>query len=288
MKKLFRRIVIILIAVAILYAVNDRYGIVSYAVKQQKSTEQDSQEKFVKEVRQVMLEGKERVTLLYIGGLDDMQWFTEGAIKSAYSIDEASTSGDYDYLKFKISNVSAKIIGLGRFITVTYHFTYNESSSQTKTVDREIKKLFRKWKIEKLSDFQKVKKIHDYIIGNASYDNSLKNYSAYDNLVKKSSTCQGYMCLTYKMLTEAGIACRILSGTGNGQSHGWDIVKLNGKWYNLDCTWDDPVTWNGEELLLYDFFLKSDKDFKGHVRDPEYRTKGFIRSYPMSPVSWKD
>ncbi len=95
------------------------------------------------------------------------------------------------------------------------------------------------------------------------------------------------MSVAYKMFTEAGIPCRIITGTGNKDSHGWNIVKLDGKWYNIDCTWDDPVTLKGKNMVLYDYFLKSDEDFKGHERDEEFRNLEFYGEYIMGEVSYE-
>ena len=37
--------------------------------------------------------------------------------------------------------------------------------------------------------------------------------------------------------------------------HVWNLVYLNDKWLNLDVTWDDPVTSNGTDMLMYDYYL---------------------------------
>ena len=241
---------------------------------------------FIKKVRIAMLEGKEKTSLRYLGKVDNMNWFSEDAIDIVYSIDDTATSSDYDYLRYNTSSIYASIKGIGNIMNIDYDFEYNETESETEQVDTRISKLFRDWKIEELSDYKKIKKIHDYIINNASYDVSLENYSAYNNLIDQSSTCQGYMVLAYKMLTEAGIPCRIISGTGNGESHGWNIVQLKGIWYNLDCTWDDPLTSDGEAVLVYDYFLKSDQEFKDHIRDKEFRTKEFYKEYEIGEKSY--
>lgn len=235
MRKLLKTIFILLITSILFYFINDKYNLAEWIVEMNAAFQHDNPETFVNQVRTTMLEGKEHVVLTYVGKADDLEWFTEDVIDMVYAVDDKATSSDYDYLRYKTESIASHIVGLGNIMTVTYDFSYNESGSETVKVDEMIHSLLQKWEIEKLSDYQKVKKIHDYIINNASYDTSLKFYSAYDNLIKKSSTCQGYMSLAYKMLTEAGIPCRIISGTGAGESHGWNIVKLKDKWYNLAC-----------------------------------------------------
>lgn len=287
MKKLFKVLFIFLLTAILLYYTNEKYNLAEWVVEMGTAYQHDNPEYFISRVREAMLEGKERIVLTFVGKADDLDWFTKEAIAMAYEIDDKSTSSDFDYLKYNTESIATHIVGLGNILTITYDFTYNENPSETTEVDKKINSLFHKWKIEELSDYDKIKKIHDFIVQNASYDTSLKNYSAYDNLIVKSSTCQGYMSLAYKMLTEAGIPARIISGTGGGESHGWNIVRLNGKWYNLDCTWDDPITWNGEEVLLYDYFLKSEKEFGEHIRDEEYTTEKFYKKYKITEKSYK-
>lgn len=286
-KKFIKTVITIALLAILIYMLEDKYKVIEW-VYDLVATEKTREEDFINEIRQAMLQGEEELVIKYIGQFDSIDWFTEDAINLVYSIDDQKTSSDYDYLKYKVESIYAKVSGLGNILTVTYQFKYNETASETKKVDDKIKKLFDKWNIEKLSDYEKIKKIHDYIIENASYDTDMKNYSAYDNLFEKTSTCQGYMSLAYKMLTEAEIPCRVITGTGNGEAHGWNIVNLDGKWYNFDSTWDDPLTWNGEDILTYDFFLKADKDFPNHVRDEEFQTEEFYKEYVMSKENYKE
>ena len=49
-------------------------------------------------------------------------------------------------------------------------------------------------------------------------------------------------------------------GIGNGGGHAWNKVKVDGSWYNIDLTWDDPVS--SRPILSYDYFLVSDAVMK--------------------------
>ena len=85
-----------------------------------------------------------------------------------------------------------------------------------------------------------MKAIHDYVVKHVSYDTSYKAYTAYEALVNRSAVCQGYALLTYQLLKEAGIENHFVTGTGDGQPHAWNLVKIENKWYHLDTTFDDP------------------------------------------------
>jgi hypothetical protein len=287
MRTFIKVLFVFFILAVIFYTINDRYNIAAIIVQYDSANQADNEDTFIKQVRAAMLEGKDTIELKFIGQIDNMEWFTEDAIDAAYNIDDPLTSSDYDYLKYKANSIYAHIVAFGKVMKITYEFKYNETYDETSKVDSRIHSLFTEWNIGKLTDYEKIKKIHDFIIDNAAYDTDTEDYSAYDNLILKSSTCQGYMSAVYKMLTEAGIPCRIITGTGNKDSHGWNIVELNGKWYNMDCTWDDPLTADGKGLILYDYFLKSEKEFLGHNRDAEFTTTEFTKDYNMWDSSYE-
>lgn len=287
MKNLIKGLFWLSIGFIVLYTLNDKYHFRETFMNINVTEEDSNEEEFVATVREAMLNGEEALSLRYIGSVDNMEWFTEDVIDKVYRIEDTHDSGDFDYLRYKTNSIYAHIVGFGNSMTVSYEFTYNEEAEQTKQVDEIIAKLFEKWDMDSLIDFDKIKKIHDFIIHNASYDTQTRNYSAYDNLVGKSSTCQGYMSLAYKMFTEAGIPTRVITGTGNRDSHGWNIVYLGGKWYNIDCTWDDPITVDGKGTIIYDYFLKSEEDFTGHIRDEEFDTEEFHNLYPIAEKSFE-
>ena len=288
MRQFFKFLFSLIFLILILYTVNNRYHLTDWLFFTGYANQTGNEHIFVNDVRNAMLDGLTEIELRFVGKVENMEWFTEDAIDMVYEIDDKRTSSDYDYLRYKTNSIYAHIVGFGNVLTVTYEFEYNETAKETLQVDETIKKLFEKWELNNKTDYEKIKKIHDYIIQNASYDTDTENYSAYDNLINKRSTCQGYMSIAYKMFTEAGIPCRIITGTGNKDSHGWNIVQLDGKWYNVDCTWEDPLTSDGKSISTYDYFLKSDKDFKGHKRDDEFQNEDFNKNYVMSDVSYEE
>ncbi len=111
-----------------------------------------------------------------------------------------------------------------------------------------------------MSDMEKVLAIHDYIVAQCTYDLqanpddlSCTSFSMYGTVVKKKSVCQGYALTFLSAMKDLGIECNIVTG-GN---HAWNQVKINNKWYHIDCTWDDPQgSMNGS--VSHTYFLKSD------------------------------
>lgn len=87
------------------------------------------------------------------------------------------------------------------------------------------------------SDFEKALWFHDWLIYNACYDESLTYYSADSILLRGTGVCDGYSKAYQLLLREAGISTQRCTG-GN---HAWNYVKLDGEWYHIDPTWDDPT-----------------------------------------------
>lgn len=104
--------------------------------------------------------------------------------------------------------------------------------------------------------------IHDYIIDNCRYLMKKNDYlcsSAYGALVTKEAACEGYSKAAKLLLDRAGVESALLSGTSTGAdgsvgAHMWNAVKLNGEYYYLDCTWDDPVSDDGKDVKIYSYF----------------------------------
>lgn len=117
-----------------------------------------------------------------------------------------------------------------------------------------------------MSDYEKELAIHDYIVTTTSYDyDRLHNdtipdssYTAAGVLINKVAVCEGYSEATKLLLNLIGIECEIVTGfAGNNTAHAWNIVKIDGEWYMLDTTYDDPVSFNNGkriETLSYDYF----------------------------------
>jgi hypothetical protein len=218
------------------------------------------------------------------------------------AIDNKNTAKDADYLSLLINKyqqewlVSYTVItrnGVRKEVyspddkaTLTINVEYETTLAQERVVDNRVADILKDLKLKDASDYEKVKTIHDYIINLASYDTTYRKSSVYDILMDKTSVCEGYALAAYRLFIDAGLDCRIISGKGNKDAHAWNIVKVDGQWYNIDLTWDDPITNTGEQVLRYDYFLKSERDFTEHVRDGEFNTTEFINTYPIAGVSY--
>ena len=130
---------------------------------------------------------------------------------------------------------------------------------------------------EGMSVYDKLLFFHDSIVRGCTFSMD-DEYSStvYGALCGGFAQCEGY-AFTYKYLCDrAGIDCMTVTGTNSsGSTHAWNIVDLNGIWYNVDCTWDDPILdpVNTDFLRRY-YFLVPDSDILNisHFRNEEYFT----------------
>ena len=137
---------------------------------------------------------------------------------------------------------------------------------------------------EDMSERQKAIALHEWVSGNVVYDHTYSKSDVYDALVDRCSVCQGY-AETYQLLCIwAGLECQLLSG-GN---HAWNRVKVDGKWYCVDCTWDENIKTNPSGMSHANL-LKSDAymiEYTGHSYSGErYCTD---TSYDYADVFWDD
>ena len=116
--------------------------------------------------------------------------------------------------------------------------------------------------------------IHDYICKNTAYDESAPyNQSAYSVIVLHRSVCAGYSKAFQYLMNSAGLTCYYVPGTttdsnigGEDGAHAWNIVYLDGEYYNIDVLWDDSASETcGEDV--YPFFNLTDSAFLYHARD---------------------
>ena len=142
------------------------------------------------------------------------------------------------------------------------------------------------------NDYKKIMTIHDYIIDNVEYDSTyeaLGTYSLYGAFIGKTCVCEGYAKSLKYLANSINIECEIMQGTatnstGKTESHAWNCIKLDGNWYLMDSTWDDPIiVGNGYKVNVYKYkyFLKGSASFeKDHVLSYQFSDGGKKFKYP--------
>ena len=160
---------------------------------------------------------------------------------------------------------------------------YNESDIIR--LNKKIDEIKKEIITDGMSDQDKIKAFHNYVINNSVYDevrakqieNNSDEESQYNShkangpLLEGFALCSGYSDAMKIYLDQLNIPNYKISN----DKHIWNLVYIDGKWLHIDLTWDDPVTNNNGNLLLHSFFLiTTDELLKldnvSHEFNPEY------------------
>ena len=163
------------------------------------------------------------------------------------------------------------------------YFKY-DGSKQTildkkKKIDAQVNNILKTVIKKDMRSVDKVKAIHDYLVSTVAYDydNLKKNtipsdsYSIYGALIRKVAVCDGYSKSMQLLLNKVGVETLYISGSSKGLGHSWNMVKLDGAYYHIDTTWDDPVP-NKPGYANYNYFLLTNAGMK---KDHQWNEKAY-------------
>ena len=121
------------------------------------------------------------------------------------------------------------------------------------------------------TEFEKVKRLHDYFCLKVVYDHEALNTSKVNRLVaahsiigvfaKQRAVCEGIAKAFKFILNAVNVACIIVDGKADlykDGGHSWNIVNIEGKPYQMDVTWDVANTKNN--FINYDYFCLTDNE----------------------------
>ncbi|MGA1871878.1 MAG: transglutaminase domain-containing protein [bacterium] len=174
-----------------------------------------------------------------------------------------------DYLRFSYQSYQHKWKGHDNGITINITMKYRTTQKQEIQISQKISALLEQIILYDMDDVEKVKHIHNWIVRNVCYDTSHSNYSTYSALFHGTAVCQGYALLMHRMLQEASIKSNIIAGYSKGLVHIWNMAYIDGEWYHVDVTYDDPIG-NEKSKVIYKYFMISDAEIaKDHSWDRE-------------------
>ncbi len=215
---------------------------------------------------------KDSVKLTYAGGINELKKAIEPAL------DEAIAQNPY--IHYTMKGYAYSLRGNNSSATAEIKLTYRETAEQSAYVHKQVASALKEIITDDMNDHLKVKAIHDWVVRTLKYDTTLSKFTAYEGLKTGSTVCQGYALLTYDMLTQAGFESNIVEGYVGDEAHAWNMVKLDGKWYQIDTTWDDPVPDRGDRVST-SYYLVTDTQLK---QDHTWKTA----NYPKAVTSYNE
>ena len=181
--------------------------------------------------------------------------YYDGFYSNLVSYDSYSSS-------FKEFGVSQAVI------TLKYRVGRVLLNIMEKRVDKEIEQLAKKLFCSGMSDCVKAYIAHNYIASTVSYHLNRNasglelshQQSAYGALIDHKCVCQGYAESYKRLLDAAGVFCDVVCGKikGSLEYHAWNMIRLDGKNYHVDVTWDS----RGGGIVSDEYFCLSDKEMQ--------------------------
>ena len=176
-----------------------------------------------------------------------------------------SLGGSEDAMTTTISSSGEVTISINRF--------YNDKDIEK--INKEVDRIIDEVIDEDDDDYEKLKKIHDYIVNNTKYDvvaNESENHeSEYDSkratgtLLEHYATCNGYTDAMAIILSKLGFKNFKVATTPEEISyestgHIWNAVYFDNAWVHIDLTWDDPVSDDGKDYIYHKYFLVNNEE----------------------------
>lgn len=254
----------------------------------------------VKQLRDAMMrrESPVRLYIDYPGGEAFSSWGNEKLFFAAMDMENAESATDGDYLRWSWQSMNAEAQYSGSHYTVTMSIRYYTTYEQEQEAISEMGRILAALDLEGLTDYGKAMSIHQYIAEHVTYDHDglaamdqqlamhkkkdveqayFLPFTAYAALTKGTAVCQGYATLYYAMCRMAELPVRLIASS----NHAWNIVQIDGQWYNLDVTADSDTETKTRWFLKGSTTFESPAAGGNHKRVEPYSSEAFQREYPV-------
>lgn len=147
----------------------------------------------------------------------------------------------------------------------------DEEKYDRQAYERQVSRILEEAVYPGMSQWQIALSVHDYFASHFRYDESCTYFKGYDLLMGGTAVCEGYARAYMDVLKRAGLEA--IYATSEEMNHGWNLVKINGNWYHVDVTWDDPIS-DCYGKVRHAYFLIDDTT----ISDSEHEHYGWVTS----------
>ena len=123
------------------------------------------------------------------------------------------------------------------------------------------------------TDYEKEKIVHDMLVNNFEYDSNMhEDQRSYGALIYNKAVCTGYAKAFQVIMRRLNIPTFFVVGDATNEKnetgmHAWNLILLDGEYYNVDVTWDDPINLNSKNKTIHKYLNVSDEFLnKNHTR----------------------
>ncbi|MEE3333953.1 MAG: transglutaminase domain-containing protein [Ruminococcus sp.] len=172
---------------------------------------------------------------------------------------------------FYLSNYFQYYSSGGKLTQWIPHYKYDAQTAQQKRAEFEQR---AQWYLKKvradMSDLEKALVVHDELILNSEY---IFDTDVYDLMVRGQGVCYCYAGAYAYLLSKLGVNTEQVMSSAETMNHQWNKVQIDGKWYHVDVTWDDPTP-DQIGRVNHTYFMLADDEFP-----PEEENGEIIREY---------
>ena len=232
-----RCLIIIVVMCAILWN-----GSVGYA--QSLYYEVQDRSMMCRQMVSIMKERQKEVSFYYPGIKQDMMQYKMKQYVSFFedlSDIDAYVIGGVDSIEVRYAKESDS--------AVAFCIQYRTTLQQERYVDRKVRKLTRKVRSQRR--IRRIQWGRRYLITHMRYDR--RYYTAYDAFYRGKGNCMAYSYAFVRLMQELEVPCIYVSN----EEHAWNMVRVDGRWYYVDITWEETDRDNM-------YFLRGKEDFPGH------------------------
>lgn len=171
-----------------------------------------------------------------------------------------------DPLAVCISNINYSYREEGNSVYYTFDYGFDRKTIEQMRQDtkKAVKQITQSMATSGKSDYELVCMVNDYLCDHVVYPSAepyaAQTHTPYGALVSGDAVCEGYATGAKLIFNELGVVCDIEFGDCiEGGGHAWNLVQVDGVWYQLDTTWNDACGDRTEYLLTTDSFMSNSR-----------------------------
>ena len=218
----------------------------------------------IAEVRKIILEAFENTEKTVTFSMDRSEYSHEMLYDLVYNdihMEEmTATMGISSYTTWTVVDpINNKISVKMEFEYYKGKISYEKAAEMKKQTLAEAKRVVRDLDLANKSEYEKVYYINQYLCDNCLYtpddEYTWVAQTAYGTLLEGSSVCEGYARSAQLLFSLCGLESYYVVGDTSEGGHAWNIVKVDGEFYQLDATWNDTDYAPNSYFLVTDDFM---------------------------------
>ncbi len=166
----------------------------------------------------------------------------------------------------------------GLYITLYSSMPAAEIPDRARAIAEKVSGILREIK-SGLNEYDREMIIHNCLVRDVQYDEEAAvdisgndpAATVYGTLVNGRAICTGYARTFKLLLNRVGISSMTVKGICREEGHMWNIVSVDGSWYHVDVTWNDPTEFSAYGIMSHNYFNLTDADIaSNHNVSPNY------------------